>query len=71
MPLRYHPCLCDLHHAADDDIQFIPQLIDLHRQGKFPVEKICKVYPAAEIKQAISDMEAGRVSVLLCCIGCS
>lgn len=41
--------------------EFIPQLIDLHKQGKFPIEKISRVYPVAELKTAISDMEAGRV----------
>ncbi|KAK4167035.1 chaperonin 10-like protein [Cladorrhinum sp. PSN259] len=41
--------------------EFIPHLVDLHKQGKFPVERISKVYPVEEIKQAIADMEAGNV----------
>ncbi|KAK3988836.1 chaperonin 10-like protein [Cladorrhinum sp. PSN332] len=41
--------------------EFIPYLIDLHRRGRFPVERISKVYPVAEIKRAIADMEAGIV----------
>ena len=45
--------------------QFIPKLIELHRQGKFPVEKISKVYPVAELKKAISDMKNGTVRLRL------
>ncbi|KAK4183355.1 chaperonin 10-like protein [Podospora australis] len=41
--------------------ELIPRLTALHRKGKFPVEKISKTYPVAEIKQAIEDMEAGKV----------
>ncbi|KAK3306174.1 chaperonin 10-like protein [Chaetomium strumarium] len=41
--------------------EFIPQLIDLHRQGKFPVDRISKVYPVAGLKKAVSDMHAGTV----------
>ncbi|KAG7284767.1 hypothetical protein NEMBOFW57_009379 [Staphylotrichum longicolle] len=41
--------------------EFIPKLVELHRQGKFPVEKISKVYPVAELKKAISDMKDGTV----------
>ncbi|KAK3299533.1 chaperonin 10-like protein [Chaetomium fimeti] len=41
--------------------EFIPKLIDLHKQGKFPIEKISKVYPVADFKQAVSDMKDGIV----------
>ncbi|KAL2015006.1 hypothetical protein VTK56DRAFT_6539 [Thermocarpiscus australiensis] len=41
--------------------EFIPHLIDLHRQGKFPVDKISRIYPVAEFERAVSDMEAGTV----------
>jgi Zn-dependent alcohol dehydrogenase len=46
---------------STDQQQFIPQLIDLHRRGKFPVDRISKVYPVAEFKRAVSDMHAGIV----------
>jgi len=42
-------------------MQFIPKLIDLHQRGKFPIDKICKVYAAEEIDKAISDMKDGKV----------
>ncbi|KAH6637167.1 chaperonin 10-like protein [Chaetomium tenue] len=41
--------------------EFIPKLIDLHKQGKFPIEKISKVYPVADFEKAVSDMKDGTV----------
>lgn len=38
---------------------FIPLLIDLYRQGRFPFDKLVKQYPLAEINQAFTDSEAG------------
>ena len=40
---------------------FIPKLIELYRQGRFPFDKIITFYPFAEINTAVADMEAGRV----------
>ncbi len=39
---------------------FIPQLIDLHRQGRFPFDKLVTFYPYDKLNQAIEDAEAGR-----------
>jgi aryl-alcohol dehydrogenase len=39
---------------------FIPQLIDLHRRGLLPIEKIITEYPFAEIETAARDAAAGR-----------
>lgn len=47
-----------------DGWQFIPELINLHKQGKFPIEKISKVYPVADLERAISDMKDGTVRSL-------
>ncbi|KAK4101274.1 NAD(P)-binding protein [Parathielavia hyrcaniae] len=41
--------------------EFIPRLVNLHREGKFPVEKLSKVYSVEEMKKAISDMKHGTV----------
>lgn len=38
---------------------FIPQLIELHRRGRFPYDKLVKFYPLAEINQAVKDSESG------------
>ena len=41
---------------------FIPKLIAMHQEGKFPIDRLCKTYPASELKQAIHDMHNGQVS---------
>jgi aryl-alcohol dehydrogenase len=40
---------------------FIPKLIDLYRQGRFPFDRLIKFYPFDQINQAVEDMEQGRV----------
>lgn len=39
---------------------FIPQLIDLFLQGRFPFDKLTKMYPFERINEAASDSEHGR-----------
>jgi aryl-alcohol dehydrogenase len=38
---------------------FIPQLIDLHLQGRFPFDKLVKFYPFERINEAAKDSEKG------------
>ena len=38
---------------------FIPQLIDLYLQGRFPFDKLTKMYPFDRINEAASDSEQG------------
>ncbi len=40
---------------------FIPKLIDLYRQGRFPFDRLITFYPFDEINRAVEDMEQGRV----------
>jgi aryl-alcohol dehydrogenase len=40
---------------------FIPKLITLYQQGRFPFDRMVKFYPFDEIGRAVEDMEAGRV----------
>lgn len=40
--------------------QLIPALLDLHRQGRFPLEKLVKTYPFDKLETAIADTNAGR-----------
>jgi aryl-alcohol dehydrogenase len=40
---------------------FIPQLIDLHLEGRFPFDKLVTKYPFEQINQAVADQAAGRV----------
>ncbi|KAJ5349763.1 Polyketide synthase enoylreductase [Penicillium brevicompactum] len=39
----------------------LPQLIDLYKQGKFPVDKLAKIYTPDTFEQAISDLHTGNV----------
>ncbi|KAJ5972017.1 Polyketide synthase enoylreductase [Penicillium vulpinum] len=39
----------------------VPQLIDLYKQGKFPVDRIAKIYPPDALEQALADLHSGRV----------
>lgn len=40
---------------------FIPRLIELHTQGRFPFDRMITFYPFDEINRAVEDMEKGRV----------
>lgn len=42
---------------------FIPELISLHKEGRFPIERLVKVYPAEEIDEAMADMKDGKVKL--------
>ena len=39
---------------------FIPELIELYRQGRFPFDRLIKFYPFSEINTAIEDAEQGK-----------
>ncbi len=38
---------------------FLPTLIELHRQGRFPAEKMMRFYDFAQINEAVHDSETG------------
>jgi aryl-alcohol dehydrogenase len=40
--------------------QFIPTLIELYQEGKFPFDKLITFYPFKDINLAVADMEQGR-----------
>jgi aryl-alcohol dehydrogenase len=40
---------------------FIPILIELYRQGRFPFDRLITFYPFDEINKAVGDMEKGKV----------
>ncbi|KAJ8119049.1 hypothetical protein OPT61_g92 [Boeremia exigua] len=41
--------------------KFIPELIELHQKGAFPIEKLCRTYPVEMLKDAIHDLHTGSV----------
>lgn len=40
---------------------FIPQLIELYRQGRFPFDRLLRFYPFAQINEAVADALSGEV----------
>jgi aryl-alcohol dehydrogenase len=39
---------------------FIPKLIELYGQGRFPFDRLITFYPFEDINKAVKDMEVGR-----------
>lgn len=49
-----------------DPDEFIPELIRLHRAGRFPFDRLISTYPFGRINQAVHDQHAGKcVKVVL------
>ncbi|MDF3145141.1 zinc-binding dehydrogenase [Streptomyces sp. T21Q-yed] len=46
---------------ADPD-EFIPRMISLYREGKFPFDRLLQVFPLAEINEAIDSAHHGKVT---------
>jgi aryl-alcohol dehydrogenase len=44
-----------------DPHTFIPRLLELHREGKFPFDRLVKSFSLAEINEAIESSETGEV----------
>ncbi len=40
---------------------FIPKMVDYYKQGRFPFDKLCKIYDFADIEQAFQDSLDGKV----------
>lgn len=40
---------------------FIPMLIELYRDGRFPFDKLVRYYPFEQVNEAIDDAESGRI----------
>ena len=51
--------LCGIIEGDSVPDIFIPQLIDLFLQGRFPFEKLTKIYPFESINEAAGDSERG------------
>lgn len=40
--------------------EFIPQLLNLYRQGRFPIDRLIERYALSDINKAIDDVESGK-----------
>lgn len=47
--------------GSSEPQQFIPQLLDLHRDGRFPVDQLATTFPFSAINEAIDAVRGGRV----------
>ena len=41
--------------------EYIPRLVEMHRNGEFPVEKLVKVYDYKDIEKALHELHEGTV----------
>ena len=39
---------------------YVPEMIKWNREGKFPIEKLIKYFPAEDYEKAIEEMETGE-----------
>jgi Zn-dependent alcohol dehydrogenase len=51
--------------ATDGFEQFIVEMMELHRSGNFPLEKLITFYDIVDFEKAISDVKNGKVGRLL------
>lgn len=40
--------------------EFLPQLLELHGQGRFPIDRLIDTYSIMDINKAVEDMEVGK-----------
>ena len=48
------------HHRAVQAHDFIPRLIELHRAGRLPLEKLIRTYEFDEIDRAFAEAASGE-----------
>jgi aryl-alcohol dehydrogenase len=58
--------VCGVTEGDADPQSFLPLLIDLYRQGRFPFDRLIATYPLDRINEAVADQHAGAcVKVVL------
>ena len=48
--------------GASEPDTFIPHLVALHAEGKFPFDKLIRTYAFADINKAVEDAESGAAT---------
>lgn len=59
--LLYSRKYVGVREGDSDPPVFIPKLVEMQKQGQFPVEKIIKVYDYKDMAQALHDLHEGSV----------
>jgi len=52
--------LMGIVEGSSDPDKFIPKLVELHRQGQFPFDRMVRFYSFEQINEAIHDSETGK-----------
>jgi aryl-alcohol dehydrogenase len=52
--------ICGVTEGDADPRTFIPRLIALYEEGRFPFDRLMTKYPLSQINEAIEDQHAGR-----------
>lgn len=52
--------ICGVTEGDADPQKFIPELLAMHRDGRFPFDRLITQYPLSRINEAIEDQHAGR-----------
>lgn len=52
--------ICGVTEGDADPRTFVPKLIELYLQGRFPFDRLITRYPLADINRAVEDQHAGR-----------
>jgi len=50
-----------IHQGDSVPHVFIPKLVELFRSGRFPIDRLVRTYPFADINQAFADVASGTV----------
>lgn len=58
--LQLGASVCGVTEGDADPRTFVPELIQMNMDGKFPFEKLIRVYSIEEINQAVTDQHEGR-----------
>jgi aryl-alcohol dehydrogenase len=53
-------CLCGIIQGAAMPQTFLPKILEMNRQGRFPYERLIKTYPFEEINKAFEDSRTGK-----------
>src|SRR5262245_13101708 len=59
--LRQRLCIRSFIEGDSIPDLFIPQLIELYLQGRFPFDRLLSFYPFEQLNQAIFDRQAGKI----------
>jgi hypothetical protein len=55
----YFTCLHQFDPVRQVSDVFLPRLMELHKQGKFPYDKMVKFYDFSQINDAVKDTHSG------------